>query len=287
MFKGVDVGGSYVKVVWEDGRREKHYIRDIKGDREKLLNRIREIVLEGNPQGVGLAVAGFISKEGVVFRSPNIPSINGVDFRSLFPDINVAVGNDVTLGAFGEWFYDHRDSEVLLLVAVGTGLGGGLVIRGKPYLGVSGSAMEVGHHIVVRGGYPCSCGRKGCWEAYCSSYGLERIYRSMGGEALRDAEITKRAKEGDEKALEAVKAFREYLITGLVNLVHILNPDRLILAGGVIEGMKELLGDLEEELKNRAEGLPARNLRVLFSKTGEFMGARGALAFIQSQAADI
>ncbi|MDQ7039277.1 MAG: ROK family protein [Aquificota bacterium] len=287
MFKGVDIGGTFVKVLWEDGRREKHYIRDIKGDRDLFLERIREIALDGDPDGVGLAVAGFTSKEGVVFRSPNIPSIDGVDFKELLGKTEVAVGNDVTLGAYGEWFYDHRDSEVLILVAVGTGLGGGLVLGGRPYLGVSGSAMEIGHHIVERGGYPCSCGRKGCWEAYCSSYGLERMYRDLGGEGVSDREVVDRAKGGEETALRAVETFREYLLTGLLNLVHILNPDCVVLAGGVIEGVKDLLGDLERDLKERVETLPGGDLRVSFSSSGEFMGARGALAFILSQHTDI
>ena len=287
MFKGVDIGGTFVKVFWEDGRKEKHYIRDIKGDREVLLKKIKEIALEGDPEGVGLAVAGFTSKEGVVFRSPNIPSIDGVDFKNLLSGVKVAVGNDVTLGAYGEWFYDHRDSEALVLVAVGTGLGGGLVLKGKPYIGVSGSAMEIGHHIIERGGYPCSCGRRGCWEAYCSSYGLERIYKDLGGESITDREITERAKGGEETALRTVETFREYLLTGLLNLVHILNPDRIVLAGGVIEGLKDFLGDLERDLKERVEELPGRDLKVSFSGSGEFMGARGALAFILSQRTDI
>ncbi len=287
MLKGVDIGGTYIKVLWEDGRREKHYIKDLKGDRERLISKIVEVVTEGDPDGVGVAVAGFTSREGTVFRSPNIPSIDGVDFPQLFGDLEVAVGNDVTLGAFGEWFYDHRDSEVLVLVAVGTGLGGGLVIRGEPYLGVSGSAMEIGHHAIVEGGELCNCGRRGCWEAYCSSYGLERTYRNLGGENLPDIEIIERAKGGEETALEAVGIFKDHLIQGLVNLVHILNPDRLVLAGGLIKGMKTLLGDIEGDLKAKVESLPARDLKVFFSRSDEFMGARGALAFILSQKTDI
>ncbi len=286
MFKGVDVGGTFIKVLWEDGRREKHYIKDIKHDRERLLSKIVEVVKEGNPSGVGLAVAGFTSTEGRVFRSPNIPSLDGVDMAGLFGDIPVAVGNDVTLGAYGEWFYDYRDSKVLVLVAVGTGLGGGLVVDGKPFLGAGGSAMEIGHHTIVEGGAFCSCGRKGCWEAYCSSYGLERIYRELGGEEATDREIAERASRGEEKALEAVKVFREHLLVGLSNVVHMLNPDRIVLAGGVLEGLKALLGDLEGDLKERVEDLPARDLKLSFSRSGEFMGARGALAFILSKSSE-
>ena len=289
MLKGVDIGGSFVKVLWEDGRREKHPIRDLKGNREKLLRRIKEIILEGDPEGVGVAVAGFTSMEGKVYRSPNIPVLDGVDFRELLGDSGVrfVVGNDVSVGAYGEWFFDHKESKVLVLVAVGTGLGGGLVVDGRPFFGVCGSAMELGHHVVERNGSLCNCGRRGCWEAYCSSYGLERIYRRLGGKDIRDHEIIGRAKGGEEKALRAIEIFKEYLSLGLMNVVHLFDPDRIVLGGGVIEGMRELLGDIEERIRELSEDLPGSCVRVSFSKAGEFLGARGALAFIRASGADI
>lgn len=289
MLKGVDIGGSFVKVLWEDGRKEKHYIKDIKEDKELFLRRIKEIILNGNPTGVGVAVAGFTSTEGKVYKSPNIPVLNGVDFSSLLSDAGfpVVVGNDVSVGAFGEWYFDNRDSKVLILVAIGTGLGGGLVIEGKPFFGVCGSAMEIGHHIVVKDGHPCHCGRKGCWEAYCSSYGLERIYRELTDENLKDYEIVRKAKEGNRKALEAFGRFRDTLATGLMNLVHIFNPDRIVLGGGLVESSKELLQDMEDRVKFLSESLPASCFTLRFSSAGEFMGARGALAFIKERATDI
>lgn len=282
MRKGVDVGGTFVKVLWEDGRKEKYFVGELRKDREGFLKRLREIVLEGRPTGVGLAVAGFTSREGKVYKSPNIPAINGVDLKGLFEGsgAEVFVGNDVSLGAYGEWFFDHRDSEVLLLVAVGTGLGGGLVVGGRPFFGACGSALEIGHHIIVKDGYRCSCGRRGCWEAYCSSYGLERMYRELGGGELRGFEVVERAKDGEERAIRAIERFKEYLYTGLLNMVHILNPDRVILAGGLVLGIKEFLGDADERVRELSEDLPASCLRITFSEAGEFFGARGALAFI-------
>ena len=288
MLKGVDIGGSYVKVVWEDGRREKHRIRELKKSRSALLRRLRRIIHKGNPEGVGIAVAGFTSLGGVISTSPNIPVLNGVDVPKLMgrKGIKIAVGNDVNLSAYGEWFFNHRDSRSLILVAVGTGLGGGLVLDGEPYLGVSGTAMEIGHHTILKGGELCSCGRRGCWEAYCSSYGLERIYKAITGVRLRDYEVVMRAKAGDRRAVRAVSIFKDFLITGLVNLVHIFNPDRIVLGGGLITGMRELLSDLDALVKERAEKLPASGVRIEFSRMGEFGGAYGALAFIKSRVAD-
>jgi len=289
MLKGIDIGGSFIKVLWEDGRKEKHFIGEIKKDRESFLSRIKEVALAGEPEGVGIAVAGFTSKGGKVYKSPNIPVLDGVDLRKLLAveGVRVAVGNDVTLAAYGEWFFDYRQSETLVLIAIGTGLGGGFVAEGEPFFGVCGSSMEVGHHIIVKDGHVCSCGRRGCWEAYCSAYGLERLYRELGGGKLKDFEIARKAREGEDIALQAVENFKDYLLTGLMNMVHIFNPDILVLGGGVVENLKPLLGDLEEVLKDIAVGLPASCVRLRFSSAGEFLGARGALAFIKAHMSDI
>ena len=281
MIKGVDIGGSFIKVLWEDGRKEKHFIRNIKSDKEKFLKKIREIVISGSPSAVGIAVAGFTSKEGKVYSSPNIRVLDGVDFRELFSDVQfpIFVGNDVSLGAFGEWYYDHRDKEILLLIAIGTGLGAGLVVNGKLFTGVCGSALELGHHVIRKGGELCNCGRKGCWEAYCSSYGIEREYKKLSGKNLSDHEIADLARKGDKKALQVVELFKDYLSLGLMNSIHIFNPDCIVLGGGVVKSFREFLVDIPQKVKEISEKLPSSCVEIYFSKADEFMGARGALAY--------
>lgn len=279
MRKGVDIGGTFIKVFWEDGRKEKHYIKDLSKNRELFLQKIREVVMEGNPQRVGLAVAGFTSLEGIVYKSPNIPALNGVNLREAFEDMEVKIINDVSAGAFGEWFYEHRESKVLLYVAIGTGLGGGLVIDGKPFLGACGSSLELGHHVIKIDGDRCSCGRFGCWEAYCSSYGLERFYLKVAGKSLKDFEIVERAKAGEKEALLTVADFKTYLLAGLINAIHILNPDRVVLGGGLVDAMGELLEGIDYELKSLSEGLPGRCFELSFSSCAEYCMARGALAY--------
>ncbi len=279
MRKGVDIGGSFIKVYWEDGRKEKHYIKDISKERGLFLKSIREIVFEGHPSSVGVAVAGFTSLNGVVYKSPNIPALDGVNLKDILKGINVKVINDVSAGAFGEWFYDHRESRALLFIAMGTGLGAGLVVNGKPFLGACGSGLELGHHTIILGGERCSCGRLGCWEAYCSSYGLERLYKSLSGSALKDYQIVQKAREGEIYALEAVASFKKFLLVGLMNAVHILNPDRVVLGGGLIDAMRDLFGDLEVDLKDLCESLPAECFSLHFSSCAEYCMARGALAF--------
>lgn len=279
MKKGIDIGGTFVKVFWEDGKKEKHYIKDIVKDRAKFLERVKEIALDGDPEEIGIAVAGFTSLEGIVYKSPNIPALDGVNIKEIFHPVRVKVINDVSAGAFGEWFYEHRDSKVLLFIAIGTGLGAGLVIEGFPFLGACGSSLELGHHVIKVKGERCSCRRLGCWEAYCSSYGLERIYEGLSGRKLSDFEIVKRAEEGEAWALKAIEEFKEYLLIGLMNSVHIFNPDRLVLGGGLINAMSQFLKGLEEELKAMCEILPRECFKLSFSSCAEFCMARGALAF--------
>ncbi|WP_029551495.1 ROK family protein [Thermocrinis jamiesonii] len=280
MKKGIDIGGSFIKVLWEDGRREKVYVRDVSQNKEAFVEKLREIIREGNPTKAGIAVAGFTSLEGVVYRSPNIPALDGVDIKRILLEEGISgiVLNDVSAGAFGEWYYDHRDSKNLLFVAIGTGLGAGFVCEGEVFLGSCGSALELGHHIVEKDGELCSCGRRGCLEAYCSSYGLERIYKKLSGESLKDYQIVLRAKEGDQRALEAIKTFKDYLTIGLMNAIHILNPDRVVLGGGLIQQLREFMDDLETRLRGTVETLPSQCFKLSFSKCGEFCMARGALA---------
>ena len=281
MKKGIDIGGSFIKVLWEDGRREKVYVRDVSQNKEAFVEKLREIIREGNPTKVGIAVAGFTSLEGVVYRSPNIPALDGVDIKRILLEEGISgiVLNDVSAGAFGEWYYDHRDSKNLLFVAIGTGLGAGFVCEGEVFLGSCGSALELGHHIVEKDGELCSCGRRGCLEAYCSSYGLERIYKKLSaGESLKDYQIVLRAKEGDQRALDAIETFKDYLTIGLMNAIHILNPDRVVLGGGLIQQLREFMDDLETRLRETVETLPSQCFKLSFSKCGEFCMARGALA---------
>ncbi len=280
MRKGIDIGGSFVKVVWENGKKEKFFIKDYIKDKKVFLETIKKIITDGNPDKVGIAVAGYTSLEGVVYRSPNIPILDGIDLKSFTESLGIRclVMNDVSAGAYGLWHYYYRESRNLVFIAIGTGLGAGLVIDGKPYLGSCGSSLELGHHIIQIDGDICSCGRKGCWEAYCSSYGLERIYFRLSNQSIKDYQIIERALNDDRSALEAIEIFKRYLLTGILNTVHILNPDTLILGGGLVENLKGFLNELDKQVKSLVENLPASCLKIEYAPCGEFCMAMGALA---------
>ncbi|MEN3034572.1 MAG: ROK family protein [Aquificaceae bacterium] len=279
MIKGVDLGGSYIKVLYEDNTREIHRIREFKNDREKLLKILKEIVKDGQPEKVGLAVAGFVSPEGYLQKSPNLPALDGINLKRELGE-NVSVVNDVSAGAYGVWVNEASTSRSFVFIALGTGLGAGFVLDGKPYLGVSGSALEVGHHTIRAGGERCSCGRRGCWEAYCSSYALERDFKAISGKSLEVSQILKLAKAGHVDAIKAIKRFRKYLIIGLMNVVHIFNPDSIAIGGGLAKGLEKFL-DIEDEVRAKCEALPGSAFRLFLSGCGQFCMARGVLELVR------
>ncbi|WP_456435374.1 ROK family protein [Thermovibrio ammonificans] len=275
---GVDVGGTFIK-LYNGKNREK-----VKTPRsaEELVELIAGRAEELSAKGVCIAVAGLVNGEtGEVTESPNLPFLNGLNLKEevekRLTGTAVRVVNDATAAAYGEFKRGSgRGSRLFLCLTLGTGLGGGAVINGEPLIGVSGSAMEVGHTTVCVNGWPCHCGRRGCLEAYASSYGLKRLYYINTEEDLPPHAILELAKSGDEKALKAVKALAFYLGVGITNLVHTFNPDTVALAGGTVVQFPKLIKLVEEEVKRRAFKLPGKALKVVGAELGEFSGAVGA-----------
>jgi glucokinase len=165
---------------------------------------------------------------------------------------------------------------------LGTGLGGGLVLDGKIFSGVSGSAMEIGHITVEKDGFPCHCGRKGCLEAYVSSYGLERIHCILTEDKKTSFEIISLLRENDKKALESFEIFTHYLSIGIMNIVHIFNPDKVLLSGGIVENFPETIDLVKSKINSLVFPLPLRDLSIDAGKLGSWSGAYGALALAES-----
>ncbi len=288
-YLGLDIGGTFIKYAFEnsDGiETGKIFVKDIvsQGNREELLKEIKNIVEKHSPKALGVAVAGLIDKKtGRITASPNIKPIEDLNLKEELEkrlNVPVYVENDATLAAYGEYIYGAgKDAEILLCLTLGTGLGGGAVINGNLLTGVSGSAMEVGHMTIDKNGWLCHCGRKGCLEAYVSSYGLERIYFFKTDKHIPSSEIIILANEGNEIAMESLEEFSRYLAYGLMNLVHLFNPDKIILSGGIPEHYPALVEMATADLKKLAFPLPFRDVEIGLSKLGEFSGAYGALAY--------
>ncbi len=287
VYLGIDIGGTFIKVAYKDKKIKKDKFKYDK-TKESFFKTIFEIIEKFNPDKVGIAVAGLVDKKtGFITNSPNLKFIENTNLKEILEkkfNIPVYIENDANLAAYGEYIYGNgKDSKVLICLTLGTGLGGGLVVDGNIYSGVSGSAMEVGHMVVEKDGLICHCGRKGCLESYVSSYGLERLYCIESSKFLSSFDVIKLAKNGDNIAIRVFDIFTDYLSIGIMNLTHIFNPDKILLSGGIIENYPKIMDDLKLKLGSLLFPLPKRDLLIDIAKLGSWSGGYGALAYAINQ----
>ncbi len=246
--------------------------------------------------GVGVGVPGAVDAvRGIVFLAPNL-GWRDVPIRDLLQDrleLPVVVDNDANCAALGEWWTGAgRGSRLLVTATLGTGIGGGIVRDGRVLRGVSGAAGEIGHMVVqVVGGRACSCGSDGCLEAYASGTAIRARAREAladgtpsriqeivqgGVERVTAQEVAQAAREGDELALRLIRETASFLGAGLASLVNILNPDRIVLAGGVMQAGDLLLLPVREEVRRRAFEASSEACVIAAAREPETAGVRGA-----------
>ena len=265
--------------------------------------------------GIGVAVAGPVDAEtGTLYDPPNLPTLNGVSLRAQWePELGypVYVGNDATLAALGEFHFgagrqaSNRGNPpaTLVYVTVSTGIGGGVVYRGQPFLGAHGLAGEVGHQVIDTGPQApaCQCGSSGCLEAFASGTAIARIARDRLAQEGRDgflvessdptplaaASLTaetvfQAAAQGDGLAIRILDDAVSALSVGLVNLLHLYNPDLIVLGGGVTNGLVELdlVDQVQERMLARAMSQRHRDVTLVTSTLGDAVGMVGAASLV-------
>lgn len=300
---GVDTGGTFTKIVavLPDGRRlrELQIPTDPESGPRAFVRRAAEAVhgleaeLGARAAGLGLAVAGDVDSErGVVRFSPNLRGFSRYPLRDALARATgrrVLIENDATMAAWGGFVVElSRRARNLLVVAMGTGIGGGLVIEGRLYHGSTGSAGEIGHTRVDPRGPRCSCGARGCVEAYAGAYGIARTARSLLRErrsslrrlcpdlsALEPKQVAEAAAQGDAVAREVWTLTGRRLGSAIANAVYLLNPDVVLIAGGVSRAGPLILDPVREVLSAQPFATPFRRARVRIARTPN-LGAVGA-----------
>lgn len=249
------------------------------------------------PIGIGVGMAGQIDRQtGTVHFAPNL-DWHEVPLRSDLEHLlgmNAVVINDVRAIMWGEWHHGAgRGYDDIVCLFVGTGIGGGVVSGGRVMEGCSNSAGELGHITVDLNGPPCTCGNSGCFEALAGGWAIARRARQIisrdpvAGQMLLDAagglleEVTARtvavsAYRGDRTALSILDDVGRALIAGCISLVNAFNPCRLILGGGVIYGMPELIDRVRHGVRQCALAAANRSLEIVPGELGSAAGIVGS-----------
>lgn len=250
-------------------------------------------------EAVGVGLPGLVDRTGRLTVAPNLPQGNGLDLGALLPDlvgVPVAVDNDATCAALGEWrFGAARDVDNAVIVTLGTGIGAGIVTAGQIVHGARGFAGEVGHMVVEPGGLACPCGRSGCWERYASGDalgrvarrdaaagkpGMDRIVELAGGDPgqVYGEHVTAAAAAGDGGAQRLMAEVARWVAIGFANIGVILDPDVVVVGGGLVDAGDALFEPLHCWLADPgiAGRYPIPN--VVAAELGSRAGAVGAAA---------
>ena len=229
---------------------------------------------------VGIGFPGFIDPvTRILSASPNLPGLHDVDLATPLAarfGLPVALENDALAAAFGEYRLQPTRSRGLLYLGLGTGVGGGLVLEGRPYAGEHGVAMEAGHLIVVPGGRPCGCGNRGCLEQYASASGVSHHYAESTGERLDAERIASRAVSGDGDALAAFRQAAGWLALGLSHVLKTVDVGDVVVGGGLTRSWELLAPHFGEALEQALIPALRGKVRVRPSTAQDRAGMLGA-----------
>lgn len=306
---GIDVGGTTVKLglfstagelldKWEIVTRTENFGENILSDiceamEAKLAE--KEISLD-DIEGVGIGLPGPITNDGTVLQCVNLGwgTFNVEEKLSeMFRGIKVKAGNDANVAALGEaWQGGGKDYDDIVMITLGTGVGGGIIINGKILTGYNGGAGEIGHmHVDDNETESCNCGRRGCLEQFTSATGVVRLAKRLMantdketkmrefGENITAKDVFDLAKEGDAGANEVVETMGTYLGTAMSHIAVVVNPQAFIIGGGVSKAGQFLIDAIKDKYRETcfaACGDAAVHLATL----GNDAGMYGAAAMI-------
>lgn len=305
---GIDLGGTKILiglVEKESGKVVSHIKKKTKKEKgpenivRKMVEGVEELLEESGKSfteisSIGIGSAGQIDrKNGIIIGAPNLDCYN-LNLKEILQNkfnIPVFVGNDVEVATIGEQkFGAGKGCADFVCVFVGTGIGSAIVKNGHIIYGATGTAGELGHIIVDLNGRPCACGAHGCLEAYASRSAIEtRIEGALKkgrksciseyleeGKAITSSMIRKSIEKEDELVTQCVSEASEYLSGGLASVINLINPELIILGGGLIEAVDYFYKQTIKKAKSKSLPVPAEKIR--FSKTilGDYSGVIGA-----------
>lgn len=266
-----DVGGTFIKYavinstgdVLAKGKLASPHENCSETIPDAISSTVKELGNRYELDSVGICTAGQVDSEKgeMIFATDNLPGYTGTKLsEKVFMEtgLNTYIENDVNAAALGEmWKGSAIGRKTFVLIALGTGIGGAIVIDGKLHRGVGGSAGEIGHMVMNEDGEECNCGLTGCYERYASTSALIRQYATkakeegIDAESINGEEIIKKVRSGDPSACRAYNEFLNHLVTGLASITHLLDPGLIIIGGGISAEEDSFFDELNLRLKKR------------------------------------
>ncbi len=301
-YVGADIGGTTVKFgmfshtgelleKWEIPTRSENEGGQILPDVADSIEKKRA-EKNGNIMGIGVGVPGPITDDGTVLKCPNIhwPVFN---VRSRLVELtgvgNVKIGNDANVAAFGEmWKGGGRGYDSIVMVTLGTGVGGGVIQGGKILTGTSGAGGEIGHmKVEMNETEVCGCGGRGCLEQYSSATGIVRMAKKemdqksslAAKEELTARDIFDAAKQGDDFAVHIVDRFCKYLGFALANVAHVVDPEAFVIGGGVSRAGDIIIKNVERYYNSNVL-YALRDKKFHLAELGNDAGIYGAVRMV-------
>lgn len=309
-FIGVDLGGTNIKfgIVSEKGEIFQKGMLSAQANlgRDAILNNINKTVEQSltfargkkiKIKGIGVGSPGTVNLDSGIIKGscPNIPQMVNVNLKKWLSnhfDHPIYVDNDANVMALAESkFGAAKGYKDALCLTIGTGIGGGIILDGKPFRGSHFAGAEFGHMTVCYNGRKCNCGGIGCLEMYASAPAIVKdakwllrknrksiIYRLIEGDSdkLTTEIIFEAERKGDVLASDVINQVCMYLGAGIASAVNLLNPQIVVIGGGVSEGGKSFIRRIEKEVKRRAFPSATKNLKVVKAKLGNDAGFIGA-----------
>ncbi len=304
----VDLGGTHLRValVDEAGKIHAQLKQETpKGERPDCVVGALVAAAEkcgcqdqfaGSVIATSIVVPGAVdANNAMVVQAPNLPSLNNFPLKAALEkkfSWRVVLENDANAAAVGEmWMGAARGFHDIISVTLGTGVGGGIILDGKLWRGAHGSAGEIGHTTVdPHGELKCKCGNTGCLELFSSATAIVRMAKELRSSfpesKLVEGEFTaekiyRAGLDGDELALEVFRRFGMYLGIGLANLVNLLDPEVIVIAGGVVNGWSLFAEQMHLQVRERGFGTSVERVKIAAAECGDNAGLLGAtrLAF--------
>ena len=302
----VDLGGTQLRVAlckpsppWIVRRAAEP---TAKSSPEAVISQIARMcreVSEGVPgsqiEAVGIGSPGPLNPTtGVVYDMPNLPGWRDVPLAEMVSTelgIRTLLNNDANVAALGEYrFGAGRGTRDMVYITVSTGIGGGIIVDGRLLQGARGLAAEIGHHTVEAHGIRCECGHVGCLEVYASGTAIARMATEAiesgretvlsGRPSVTAKDVAEAARGGDALALEVMHTAGFYLGVGIVNLLHIFNPSRIILGGSVTKSFDLFREPMWATIRERAWAPYLEDFDIAPAELGDDVGLIGAMALI-------